>query len=266
MNVRALAVALVIPFPALGGALCASAQGVPVIDAQSVIQQTLSAARALEQINQLAQQYEKQIEQLSVAVQQRDALLGARGLGELLNGPQEQAARRATPATLDELLRIAQTGQVPRTYDEIRRVLDRLQRDLELAKPQDIHANDPRSSTARVYQRTQDTTLGDLAVAEKAYDDVTHRVQDYERLIQEIDRTKDLKASSDLLARILAENGMATAELIRLQALLLSSISTRNASELANRGNLAEFGAFNLQTVNHARDSERADRELVGEE
>jgi hypothetical protein len=266
MNVRALAFALVVPFPVLGGALRSSAQGVPVIDAQSVIQQTLSAARALEQINQLAQQYEKQIEQLSVAIEQRDALRGARGMSALLNGPQEQAARRATPATLEELLQLAQSGHRTRTYDDVRRVLDALQRDLALAKPQDVHALDPKSSTARVHQRTQDTALGGLAAAEQAYDDVAHRVAAYERLIQEIDQTKDLKASSDLLARILAENGLATAELIRLQALLLSSISTRNASELANRGNLAEFGAFNLQTVHHARDSERADRELVGEE
>jgi type IV secretion system protein VirB5 len=227
--------------PVLAAAPCLHAQGIPTIDVQSVIQGTLTAARALEQVQKLAQQYEKQVEQLTVAYQQRDALLGARGLGQLLNGPGEQAARRTTPATLEALLQMAQTGKGPSSAAEVRRFLEQLQTDLALPRPETVHVSDRDTPAARLHRRTQDTALSSLAVAQSAYDGVPKHVAAYERMIAEIDRTPDLKASSDLNARLAAENGLAMAELIRLQALLLSSISTRSASELATRGNLSQI-------------------------
>jgi type IV secretion system protein VirB5 len=221
----------------------AFAQGIPVFDGQGLIQGILQAERALEQIDQLAEQYEKQVEQLRVAIEQRDALLGSRGAGRLLNGAEEQAARRALPATFDELLRLAQTGQAP-TLVDLRRVYAARERELELASQDQIGRRGMVGRTSRAYERSRTTTLANLAVSEKAYDDSARRVESYERLLVEIDRTADLKASTDLQSRIQAENGLTLNELVRLQALAMATAGNDDANALVGRGNLARFSRF----------------------
>jgi type IV secretion system protein VirB5 len=223
--------------------LDAQAQGIPVIDTQTLIQATIQAERALQQIDQLSKQYAKQIEQLSVAIEQRDALLGARGAGALLNGAAERDARRGVPATLEELLRLAEGGRVP-TLEELRRLMDARERELELAPMERIGRRDAPDRSARSYERQRRGVMANLAVSEKAYGDAAQRVVVYEQLMSAIERTPDLKASTDLVSRLLAENGLTMNELVRLQALSVSAGANANAGELVGRSNLADLSEF----------------------
>jgi type IV secretion system protein VirB5 len=259
MNRPSIPFALLFTFAALGGAPCLRAQGIPVIDVQGVIQQALSAARALEQIQQLAKQYETQIEQLTAAQEQRDALRGSRGLGQLLNTSADQAARRALPPTVEELLRIARTGKVPRSYEEIRVLSERLARELTLepglrgeGAPSGTARTSPQQRVQQQIERTRATTLANATLAEKAYQDANRRVQAYDRMLQQIDRTPDLKASADLSNRIQAENGFGLAELTRLIALQLGGTANAAANELAARENVSKLGAFNEKRFDQA--------------
>ena len=221
----------------------ALAQGVPVFDGQVLIQSILQAERALEQIDQAAKQYEKQVEELRVAIEQRNALVGSRGLGQLLNGSTEQAARRGVPATLDELLRLAQAGQAP-TLTELRRLYEAREQELELAASSEIGKRGASNRTSRAYERQRGTTLANLAVSEKAYNDSSRRVESYERFLTEIDRTADLKASTDLQSRIEAENGLTLNELVRLQSMAMATQGSERGNELVGRSNLSRFSTF----------------------
>jgi type IV secretion system protein VirB5 len=221
----------------------ALAQGVPVFDGQVLIQSILQAERALEQIDQQAKQYEKQVEELRVAIEQRDALLGSRGLGGLLNGAEERAARRALPATLEELLRLAQDGGAP-SLAELRRLYDLRSAELDAAASSEIGRRGTSDRTSRVYDRERSTTLANLAVSEKAYNDASRRVDSYERFLVEIDRTPDLKASTDLQSRIQAENGLTLNELVRLQAMSMATQGAERSNDVAGRTNLSRFSQF----------------------
>jgi type IV secretion system protein VirB5 len=221
----------------------AFAQGIPVFDGQNLIQSILQAERALEQIDQAAKQYEKQVEELRVAIEQRDALLGSRGFGGLLNGADERASRRALPATLEELLRLAQAGDAP-TLVELRRLYDLRAAELDAASSVDIGRRGTSDRTSRVYERQRSTTLANLAVSEKAYNDAGRRVESYERFLTEIDRAPDLKASTDLQSRIQAENGLTLNELVRLEAMTMATQGAERSNELAGRTNLSRFSQF----------------------
>ena len=221
----------------------ALAQGVPVFDGQVLIQSILQAERALEQIDQAAKQYEKQVEELRVAIEQRDALVGTRGVGALLNGADERAARRALPATLEELLRLAQAGDAP-SLAELRRLYGLRSAEVDAASSSEIGRRGTADRTSRVYDRQRSTTLANLAVSEKAYNDSSRRVEFYERLLVEIDRTPDLKASTDLQSRIQAENGLTLNELVRLQAMTMATQGAERSNELAGRTNLSRFSQF----------------------
>jgi len=220
----------------------AHAQGIPVIDIQGLFQSLLQAERALAELDQLAKQYEKQIEQLSVAIEQRDALLGSRGAGSLLNGPEAQAARRALPGTLEALLRLAETGDV--SLAELRGLYAAREDDLELSSMDQIGSRSEPGRTSRAYERTRRATLANLAVSEKAYDDAARRIVTYEALLRAIDQTQDLKASADLASRIDAENGLVLNELVRLQSLQMATQASAGANELVGRSNLSEFSSF----------------------
>ena len=73
------------------------AQGIPVIDATNV-------AQAIAQLEQMAQDYQMQIQQLDQALANYNAITGGRNLGDLKNSSAEQDLRRALPPNLQELI------------------------------------------------------------------------------------------------------------------------------------------------------------------
>jgi len=215
-----------------------------VTDPPALIQATIAAKTAYDQVQQMQEAFQKQLEELQVAYEQRDALLGARGLARLLNGPEEQAARRGLPGTWDRVLGAVSSDEFPEFAEELQAIYGRLREEPDLANVIEVFGGALQGTAARSYDRMQRTTLANLAISEKAYNDSSQRITDYERLIEEIDLTPDLKASNDLVARLLAENGLAMNELIRLQSIQLSASSADQAAMLATRANLAQMGRF----------------------
>jgi hypothetical protein len=233
---RATGLALSLTF-SVSRLVFAQGPGYPTFDYAAFVQGKLQNGKLDHQAAELGRIYAKQIEELA-------ALIGSRGMGDLLNGSVERAARRAVPPTLEALLQSAAEGRLPSSYDELAGILTRIQRELELASSAQVYGPDAQTPVARAYERTQRTTLANLAVSDQAYQRAAQRVESYEALIQAINGTADVKASSDLVARLLAENGLSVNELIRLQALELSATSAERAAMLATRANLAEISKF----------------------
>ena len=81
----------------------ARAGGIPVIDVAHIVE-------SVKQLIQMKEAYDKQKQQLEQAVKEVEALTGHRGIGDLLNSPIYRDARRYTPTTWQDTMRILKAG------------------------------------------------------------------------------------------------------------------------------------------------------------
>jgi len=188
----------------------ARAQGMPVYDAASYIQM-------LSQLEQMAKDYQKQLEQLDQAVKQTGALTGTRDMGSLLNGGDEASLRRYLPGSWQDILSMNSSQNesasgAQQIYQQLRATYNHL-------PAEEFIASDPEGPIAKAYERRTGTTLAAMSASEQAYNNIETRIETYEALLQSLNNTQDLKTSVDLLARISAENGFLLNEIIRLNAI-----------------------------------------------
>ncbi len=201
------------------------AQGIPVYDAAGY-------AQLLTQMNQMVQDYQKQIEQLSEAIKQTNALTGTRGMGALANGGLESDLRRYLPNTWQEtmnLMNVSGLGSAglgtQSTYNDLYSVYAPV-------KGADAITSDPSGATAQALDRRTGTTYAAMAAGEQAFNSIPRRMDTYETLLSELDSTQDLKGSIDLLARISAENGFILNEMMRLNAIQIQQKAAQDNQEL----------------------------------
>ena len=206
---------------AAGTSTSAFAQGIPVIDATNVVQTTITAQQAIEQVRQLQEAYQTQLQELDQAIAQVNAITGGRGLGGLVNGNVEHELRRYVPPGWLETMNILDAAGIPASASDVQRIFQELADRYDVATAEDYAPARSNIPTAQAHQRTTDTSYATLATSEAAYGQTARRVQVYETLLSEIDHAPDLKASIDLTARIAAENGLTANEMLRLQAVNL---------------------------------------------
>ncbi|MEM7618696.1 MAG: type IV secretion system protein, partial [Pseudomonadota bacterium] len=84
----------------------AFAQGIPVYDASSF-------AQLIAQVDAMADDYQKQIEQLEEAVRQSNAITGTRNMGDVANGLLELQLIEYLPNTWQYTMNIINSGNVP---------------------------------------------------------------------------------------------------------------------------------------------------------
>jgi len=191
----AVFLAVLLPSPA-------KAQGIPVYDAASFSQ-------FISQLNQMSKDYQKQLEQLDQAVRQTSALTGTRNMGSLANSPLEAKLRRYLPNTWQDTLRMINSANIPNGAIETQSLYNSLYKTYNPITGAQLMTQDPTGSIAQAYDRRTETTYAAMAASEQAYNSASGRMDTYETLLSEIDKTQDLKASVDLQSRISAENGMA---------------------------------------------------------
>lgn len=238
---RSLAVAVVV----LGaGVPAAYGQGIPVIDATNVVQTTIAAQQAIEQVRQLQEAYQTQLQELDQAVAQVQAMTGNRSLGELVNGNVEHDLRRYLPDTWLDTLRVLEATGVPASAADVERIFRDLSESYDVATAEDYAPGDPDAPAAQAHQRTTETGYATLATSETAFNQTGRRVSAYETFLAELDRTSDVKASIDLMARIAAENGLTANEILRLQAINLQLSGTVTTQQQVNASADARMNRF----------------------
>ena len=226
------------------GVPAAYGQGIPVIDATNVVQTTITAQQAIEQVRQLQEAYQTQLQELDQAVAQVQAMTGSRGLGGLVNGTVEHDLRRYLPDTWLDTLQVLEATGVPASAADVERIFRDLNERYDVATAEDYAPDDPDTPTAQAHQRTTETGYATLATSEAAFDQTGRRVSAYETFLAELDRTGDVKASIDLMARIAAENGLTTNELLRLQAINLQLQGTVTTQQQVNASANARMNRF----------------------
>ena len=201
----------------------------------------IDVANIAEQIRHLAQMeltYARQLEQLTEAKLQVEAITGHYGLGELLNSHIYRDARRYTPTTWRDTLRILQAGGLPGSVADVRSVYGERAESMAVIGADDYNTLNPEAPNAQAFERRRDTNLATLAIAEATFDDTQARMVNYETLMGQIELTENAKAVADLQARIAAENGTSLADLIRLQSVQLQQMGAVEAQQLVDETNM----------------------------
>jgi type IV secretion system protein VirB5 len=167
----------------------ANAQGIPVMDIDSIIQSILSVLQSLQQIeNQIAQirQYESQLKALS----------GARNLGQVLNSPLLQ---NYVPANAMTIVSSIESGGYSGLSGTAKGLRDARMTYNCLDKEGDARTN-CQSVLAQPYQQK--------AFMEDAMTAARGRISQIQSLMGQIDATVDPKGVAEIQARIEAENAL----------------------------------------------------------
>ena len=212
----------------------ARAGGIPVIDVAHIVE-------SVKQLIQMKEAYDKQKEQLEQAVKEVEALTGHNGIGDLLNSPIYRDARRYTPTTWQDTMRILKAGGLPGSAADVRKTYEDLNDTYKIASGEEYNPLNKDAANAIAHERQRDTNFASMAIAEKSFNQTAQRVVNYESLMGQIESTPDMKAAADLLARIAAENGVSISEMIRLQTVALQQEAARQNQELVAASSLARM-------------------------
>lgn len=215
----------------------AKAQGIPVYDASSF-------AQLIAQIDAMADDYQKQLEQLDEAVRQSNAMTGSRNMGDVANGLLEQQLREYLPNTWQDTMNIINSGNVPNGALGTQSIYNDLYNDFSPLSGADLMPSDPTSNVAKAIDRHTSTTYAALSASEQAYNNVPVRMQTYNTLLSELNNSDDLKTSVDLQARIAAENGVALNELMRLNAIRIQQDASIDNETLMNSRRASSFNVY----------------------
>lgn len=207
----------------------AKAQGIPVYDSAGF-------AQLVTQLDQMSKDYQKQLEQLDQAIKQTDALTGTRGMGSLANTELESQLRRYLPNTWQETMQMMNAGGLSEGALGTQGLYSSLYSTYQPVTGANAFTGDPTGFLALALDRKTETTYAAMAASEQAYNNAVARMETYETLLGELDKTEDLKASVDLQSRIAAENGIALNELMRLNAIQIQqNAATDNENLMGNR-------------------------------
>lgn len=223
----------------------AQAQGIPVYDASSF-------AQMIAQVDAMAEDYQKQLEQLDEAIKQREALTGPRNAGDLLNGILEQQLREYLPNTWEDTMNLITANGLPSGALDTQGIYTDLINTYDPVAGSEAYASDPSGPLSQALDRRTSTTYAAMAASEQAYNNINERIQIYESLLNELNNTEDLKGSVDLQARISAENGLILSELMRLNAIQMQQRASEENEFLSNRRRAAIANKYDPQKAGQA--------------
>lgn len=204
MKMKGLALSVALGVAAIGGVASTSpayASGIPVIDVAHIAETVL-------QYQEMIKQLETLNSQLNQAKQQYESLTGGRGMGNLA-----RTAESYIPSNWKETLDLMKGGgggELGSMADQIREAASQLDKEFYASADGDVRQG--------LQQALQSAAAGQ-AMNAKIYDSSEQRLQRLNSLADQVDSAADMKAISDLQARIAIENGMLMNELIRLQSM-----------------------------------------------
>lgn len=206
---------------------------IPVTDAASISQQITNITHQIAQLEQLRQQVTNTIEQIRLAESQLTALTGDYGISGLANSTAFQNLRR-TPSWNEALSSITTSGASGPIQEAGRDAIE----EYGLIDGEVVFVNgdgaDETNPLIMAHERSRDAIGLGAGVTRVTLDGDDRRIDVYEAFIEQIGSTPNAKASSDLAARISAENGLLMNELIRLMAINIELQQVALARELAN--------------------------------
>ncbi len=218
------------------------AGGIPVFDGVAV-------GHAVTQLNEMAKDYQTQLDQLDQALSTYNSITGGRNIGDLLNSSAEQDLRRALPSNLQDMIGLDSAGGLGSSGLQTQGIYNDLLSSYNPITGADLFTSDPSGTLATAHDRHKDTTVAALAASESAYNAAAQRLSDYEALLGELNSSPDLKASVDLLARISVENGILMNELMKMQSLQMQLNASQQGQIITETRRISNAQAYNENTA-----------------
>ena len=233
MKIKLLIITVLVTLPSI-----AKAQGIPVYDAASFAQFGTT-------INEMAKDYQKQIEQL-------EAISGARNAGMLSNGSFEQQLKQYLPNTWEDTMNMINAGALPSGALGTQGIFSNLYNEYDPITGELTFLTDPTGYSAKALDRKTGTTMAAMAASEQIFNQAEQRNQIYQSLLNELNNSPDMKNSVDLQARIAAENGMALNELMRQNAIQMQQKAANDNQDLVNIKKAAEQTKYDAAKAKEA--------------
>jgi len=173
-----------------------------------------------------------------------NSMTGNRGLGTLLNGAVDQAARRYLPADGTQLGQLS-TGVVP-GFGALQATINRYKSSVTSMSPTTfpVGSEAERALTARINSLATQQALG-----ESAYSASAQRTSDLENMISTIGLTDDPKAVAEVNARIGAQQALIANEATKLQAMRYMQELDRQQNEQRSRELIANQRNYVLPPI-----------------
>jgi len=188
--------------------------GIPVFDGMNfaqAVQQVLSWAQQYEQMADSIQQLRNQYAQLQTTY---NSMTGNRGLGTILNGAVDQAARRYLPSEGGQLGQLASGGVAG--YGSLQSTIAGFKATVS-SMPTDTFAAGTNAASALAAKIESLATQ--KALGQAAYTSAAQRTSDLENMISTIGVADDPKAIAELQARLGAQQALVANENAKLQAM-----------------------------------------------
>ncbi|MFX1716180.1 P-type DNA transfer protein VirB5 [Paraburkholderia sp. A1RO-5L] len=169
----------------------AHAQGIPVYDAQNVVQAIAAVGALRQQVQQELQLYH--------------SLSGSRGFGALMDNP---VLAHSLPSNWQDVYTAIQNGG----YAGLTGRAQMLRQASQI-----YNCEDQRGVDQQVCERVLNKPFQDKAFGIQAYQSELQELEQIQRLMQQIDATQDAKGIAELQARIQTESTAVANEMTKLQ-------------------------------------------------
>ena len=227
---------------ALSTSLNVNATGIPTVDLANLVPSLSNAIANLEsqiiqyegyvkQVEDLQNQYNQLVElreQVITAKENLSSITGVRDIGKILNNPLLKEYRATLPSEWQDDIdfSIGIVNESNRALNQYERTQSRLR--FQEAFKEDNWIN-TSSEEIKSYRELASSTFQFETVANASLETSKKTTENVEKLLEEIDKTQDLKGSQDLTNRLMSENLTLTNKLIQLQsASAMGSASKEN--------------------------------------
>ena len=217
--------------------------GIPVIDVANLAQSIQQVVAWAQQNAQMVQQITELRNQYTQLTTTYNSLTGNRGLGTLLNGVVDQAARRYLPG---DGTQISQLGSGVAGYGGLQATINRY-RSIVTSMPGATYLSG--SEELRVFTARINSMATQQALGEAAFTATSQRTSDLENMIATIGVTGDAKAIGEINARIAAQQALIANEATRLQALSYMQQLEQQKNEQAGREMVSKWGTATLPAI-----------------
>ena len=202
-------------------------------------------AQAVAQVNQMVQQYARQLEQLNEAIRQGDAMTGSRAMGSLLNSSVKSDLRRSLPDDLLDMINLPAAGGLGTSATATQGIYNNYITEYDPISGADFVYLNPTSEISKSHDRNVGATYANLSASEASYRRATERISNYEQMLNELDASDDVKTTVDLQARIMVENGIALSEMAKMNALRMQLDASNTNFNITNKRRAAQTIRYN---------------------
>jgi type IV secretion system protein VirB5 len=218
--------------------------GIPVIDVANLaqsIQQVIAWAQQYTQMVDSIEQLRNQYAQLQTTY---NSMTGDRGLGTILNGAADQAARRYLPEEAQQIEQLA--DGVVAGYGPLQSTIANLKATVS-SMPSGTFGSG--TEALNVLSAKVNSLATQRALGQAAYSSAAQRTRDLENMIATTGVATDPKAIAEMQARIGVQQALLQNENAKLQALAYLQVAEQQQNEQRANEAISKWGKTPLPAV-----------------